>query len=128
MIKGTCGICSYIYVDANPTRAAEIFKYKSVIHDASLRYNWDAVLLYDFHFHHLMAEDPSRSWASTDPELCTQIFIYRPGFWPMGECPGARQRARWTDPATSITRAVVPGGSAILPTNAQNVPALATQL
>ncbi len=63
-----------IYIDAHPERAGKLVKYESVIHDCSMRYDWDAVLLYDYHFRQSMAEDPSCSWAETDTELYTSIF------------------------------------------------------
>ncbi len=63
-----------MYIDAHPEQALEMVKYESVIHDCSLRYEWDAVLMYDFHFRHGIAEDPSRSWAKTDTELYAQCF------------------------------------------------------
>ena len=39
-----------IYLMANPTRALEMVKYEHIIHDASLRYDWRSILLYDVTF------------------------------------------------------------------------------
>ena len=46
-------------VDAHPEHALELVKYQNVIHDSSLCYEWDAVLLYDFHFCQVMSENLS---------------------------------------------------------------------
>ncbi len=64
-------------VDARPEKALELVKYQNLIHDSSLRYEWDAVLLYDFHFRQAMSEDPTLSWGISDPELYTQVFTDR---------------------------------------------------
>ena len=55
-----------IYLTQFPNKAIDVFKYQSLIHDASQRYKWKAVLAYDFYFHHSVAEDPSVFWAVTD--------------------------------------------------------------
>ena len=52
-----------IYCGANPSRAKEIWQYVSVINTAAATYIWENVANYDFTFCHLMAFNPSRSWA-----------------------------------------------------------------
>ena len=64
-----------MYVEANPQCTSEIIKYESLIHNASLRFDWDAILLYDFHFRQGMAEDPLKSWGESDVELYTKVFM-----------------------------------------------------
>ena len=52
-----------IYCGANPHRAKEIWQYVSVINTTAVSYSWDNVSAYDVTFRHLMAFNPSRSWA-----------------------------------------------------------------
>ena len=54
-----------IYCTKNPNHAREIWQYISVIHIASMAYNWDNVYNYDIVFCQLMEFNPSRSWAVT---------------------------------------------------------------
>ena len=54
-----------IYCGANPQKSQEIWQYVSVINTAAASYAWDNVVSYDYTFRHLMAFNPSRSWAST---------------------------------------------------------------
>ena len=54
-----------IYCAANPQRAKEIWQYIAVINTAASAYSWDNVYNYDITFRHLMAFNPSRSWAVT---------------------------------------------------------------
>ena len=52
-----------IYCGANPHRSKEIWQYVAVISTASSSYVWGNVAEYDMTFRHLMAFNPSRSWA-----------------------------------------------------------------
>ena len=52
-----------IYSEANPSRAAEIWQYVHIINVAASAYVWENVANYDYTFRHLMANNPSRSWA-----------------------------------------------------------------
>ena len=54
-----------IYCGANPHRSKEIWQYVSVISTAASSFLWENVFEYDVTFHHLMAFNPSRSWAVT---------------------------------------------------------------
>ena len=54
-----------IYCGANPHRSKEIWQYITVINTAALSYTWENVYNYDITFRHLMAFNPSRSWAVT---------------------------------------------------------------
>ena len=54
-----------IYCAANPHRSKEIWQYISIINTAAASYFWDNVSNYDITFRHLMAFNPSRSWAVT---------------------------------------------------------------
>ena len=54
-----------IYCGANPHRAKEIWQYITVINTAANSYLWDNVYNYDITFRHLMAFNPTRSWAVT---------------------------------------------------------------
>ena len=54
-----------IYCRANPHRAKEIWQYVTVINTAASSYIWDNVYNYNIIFCHLMAFNPSRSWAVT---------------------------------------------------------------
>ena len=54
-----------IYCGANPHRSKEIWQYITVINTAASSYLWDNVYNYDITFRHLMAFNPSRSWAVT---------------------------------------------------------------
>ena len=58
-------IYATIYCGANLVRAREIWQYVSVISTASSSFLWDNVYEYDTTFRHLMAFNPSRSWAVT---------------------------------------------------------------
>ena len=58
-------IYAALYSKANPHRAAEIWQYVHVIHTAAAAYKWDNVSFYDITFRHLMAANPTRSWAKT---------------------------------------------------------------
>ena len=58
-------IYATIYCGAHPQRAREIWQYITVINTASTAYYWDNVYNYDITFCHLMAFNPSRSWAIT---------------------------------------------------------------
>ena len=71
--------CTYmaIYLMANPDRALEMVKYEHVIHDASLRYDWRSVLLYDITFHQAQSEEPGCSWGVMDTELYAECFTGR---------------------------------------------------
>ena len=87
-----------IYCGANPHRSKEIWQYISVISTAASTFVWDNVYEYNVTFCHLMAFNPSRSWAVTYNQmwnLCmkdtlpnrgnNQIFTSkiwsRDGFW-----------------------------------------------
>ena len=63
-----------IYLMAHPQRSVELLKYQALIHTASLRYEWNSVLAYDFYFRQSMAKDPSKSWGMTDTQLYTDCF------------------------------------------------------
>ena len=52
-----------IYCAAHPQRAKEIWQYVLVIHTAYTAYYWENVYNYDITFRHLMAFNPSHSWA-----------------------------------------------------------------
>ena len=54
-----------IYCGANPQRSKEIWQYISVINTAAASYLWDNVYNNDITFRHLMAFNPTRSWAIT---------------------------------------------------------------
>ena len=54
-----------IYCSANPHRSKEIWQYVSVINTASSTFTWDNVYEYNVTFRHLMAFNPSHSWAVT---------------------------------------------------------------
>ena len=54
-----------IYCGANPHRSKEIWQYISVINTAASAYYWENMYKYDITFRHLMAFNPSRSWAIT---------------------------------------------------------------
>ena len=56
-------IYATIYCGANPNRSREIWQYVSVINTASTAFYWQNVYNYDITFRHLMAFNPSRSWA-----------------------------------------------------------------
>ncbi len=112
-----------MYLDAHPEQALELVKYQNTIHDVSLWFDWDAVLLYDYHFRQSMSEDPTHSWAEGDPELYTQVFT---------DCRIGR--AKWAlggkntkNPichVTHTTRENVHGSPVTLPTNVPNVKSL----
>ena len=52
-----------IYCAANPHRSKKIWQYIAVINTAASSFAWDNVYNYDITFRHLMAFNPSRSWA-----------------------------------------------------------------
>ena len=54
-----------IYCGANPHRSKEIWQYITVINTAASSYVWENVYNYDITFRHLMAFNPTRSWAVT---------------------------------------------------------------
>ena len=56
-------IYAAIYSQANPDRAAEIWQYVHVINTAAASFLWENVACYDMTFRHLMAANPTRSWA-----------------------------------------------------------------
>ncbi len=66
-----------IYLMGNLERALEMVKYEHLIHDASMHYEWRAVLLYDITFCQAQGEDPSHSWGITDTELYADCFTGR---------------------------------------------------
>ena len=72
-----------IYCGAHPNRAREIWQYVSVISTASSSSLWDNVAEYDITFRHLMAFNPSRSWAVTYNQmwnLCMKDPLPNRGF------------------------------------------------
>ena len=72
-----------IFCSANPHRSKEIWQYVSVISTVSNSYIWENVYEYDVTFRHLMAFNPSRSWAVTYNQmwnLCMKDHIVRTGF------------------------------------------------
>ena len=74
-----------IYCGANPSRSREIWQYVSVISTASSSYQWDNVYEYDTTFRHLMAFNPSRSWAVTYNQmwnLCMKDPLQPRGSFP----------------------------------------------
>ena len=54
-----------IYCGTNPHQSKEIWQYISVINTVAASYSWDKVYNYDITFRHLMAFNPSHSWAVT---------------------------------------------------------------
>ena len=58
-------VYAMVYCGAQPNRAKEIWQYVSVINTASSSFSWENVYEYDNIFRHLMAFNPSRSWAVT---------------------------------------------------------------
>ena len=54
-----------VYSGAHPDRAKEVWQYIHVINTAAATYAWENVYSYDITFRHLMAFNPSRSWAIT---------------------------------------------------------------
>ena len=59
--------CMYatIYCGTHPDRSKEVWQYIHVINTAAAAYIWENVYSYDITFRHLMAFNPSRSWAVT---------------------------------------------------------------
>ena len=56
-------IYAALYSQVNPDRAAEIWQYVHVVNTAASSFVWENVACYDMTFRHLMAANPSRSWA-----------------------------------------------------------------
>ena len=63
-----------IYVAKYPEKAVDMLKYEHMIHDASLRFQWTAVLTYDVYFREYISADPTVSWGITNSELYTDCF------------------------------------------------------
>ncbi len=66
-----------IMVQYFPHRSLEMIKYEHVIHDASQRFEWDAMMYYDVQFCLNMAENPEKSWGTMDMELYADAFTGR---------------------------------------------------
>ena len=58
-----------IYSEANPHRAAEIWRYVHTINDAAATFQWDNVAWYDYQFRQEMAEFPQRCWSRINGHL-----------------------------------------------------------
>ncbi len=63
-----------IYLSAHPDRALELLQYEKMIQDIAHHFHWEAMVMYDQQFCHLISEFPILSWGEKNMELYLECF------------------------------------------------------